>query len=184
MSTENHPKIVTIHLPEYTIDRQPDYAAIGAKIDRAIADNFEGTFLLRSLSVTDHPQYDLEELADIITRTGTDKYDPNRKGVDHESFEPYKPDLQAGIVTVENGKIIGEPFAEDIRRFYENVLLDRGYRLRLDLLVLYDPKQMIQAEKIDDTEPGVDPHLEKYLWRFKYPEDKAKALAGLIMLLR
>jgi hypothetical protein len=178
------PKIITISIPEYTIDKQPDYIAIGTKIDKAIEENFEGTFLLRALSIADHPQYNLDELADVILKTGTDKYDPNRKGVAHESFEPYKLDLQAGEVTIEKGKIIGESFAEDIKRFYENVLLDRGYRLRLDLLVLYDPKQMVQAEKIDRTKSGTEPHLEKYLWRFKDPENKPKTLAGLIKILR
>ena len=35
------PKIVTISIPEYTIDKQPDYAAIGAKIDKVIEENFD-----------------------------------------------------------------------------------------------------------------------------------------------
>lgn len=181
---EQKPKIITISLPEYTIENQPDYEKIGTRIDRAMADNFEGTFLVRELSITDHPQYSLDMLADIIIKTGTDKYDPSRKGVSHESFEPYKPDLQAGEVTIKDGKIVGESFAEDIRRFYENTLLDRGYRLRIDLIVIYDPRQMVQAEKIDHTKPGTEPRLERYLWRFKDQENKSKALVGLIKILR
>jgi hypothetical protein len=181
---ELKPKIVTISLPEYKIEKQPDYEAIGSRIDKVLADNFKGTYLLRSLSITDHPQYTLDQLVDIILKTGTDKYDPNRKGVDHEVFEPYRPDLQAGTITIENGKIMGESFSADIKRFYENVLLDRGYRLRLDLLVLYDPKQMVKAEKVDDTKPSVRPHLEEFLWRFKDPEHKPDALAGIVKILR
>lgn len=181
---EKQPKIVEISIPEYTIDKQPDYAEIGAKIDKAIADNFEGSFLLRALSITDHPQYSLDELANIIVTTGTDKYDPNRKGVAHEEFEAYKPDLQAGEVVVQNGKLLSESFSEDIKRFYENVLLDRGYRLRIDLLVLYDPKQMVQAEKTDHNKPSTASHLEQYLWRFKDQDNKPKALVGLIKILQ
>jgi hypothetical protein len=181
---EHKPKIVSISIPEYTIEKQPDYEAIGSRIDKVLADNFDGTYLLRALSVTDHPQYTLDQFADIILKTGTDKYDPNRKGVDHEVFEPYRPDLQAGLITIENGKIIGESFAADIKRFYENVLLDRGYRLRLDLLVLYDPKQMVKAEKVDDTKPSIQPHLEEYLWRFRDQDHKEKALVGIIKILR
>ncbi len=136
------------------------------------------------MSVADHPQYTLDELADIILKTGTDKYDPNRKGVAHEEFEPYRPDIQAGTIEVKNGKLITEPFSEDVRRFYENTLIDRGYRLRIDLIVLYDPEQFIRAEKVDDTKPGVEPHLEEYLWRFKDPENKAEAVRGIVKILK
>ncbi len=102
----------------------------------------------------------------------------------YESFEPYKPDLQAGEVVVKNGKIIGESFSEDIKRFYKNTLLDRGYRLRIDLIVIYNPEQMVQAEKLDHTKPGTESHLEQYLWRFKDQENKPKAVVGIIKILR
>jgi hypothetical protein len=178
------PKIVTISLPEYKIDTQPSYQVVGAEIDKVIGQNFEGTYLARELSITDHPQYSLDDLANIIVATGTDKYDPNRKGVGHEDFEPYKVDIQAGLITVEHGQIQGESFSEDIKRFYENTLLDRGYRLRIDLIVLYDPKQMIQATKDANTKSNISPHLEQYLWRFKNPERKPDALVGIIKIER
>jgi len=178
------PKIVTISISEYTIDAQPDYVSVGSQIDKAVQENFEGTFLVRELSVADHPQYNIDELADIILKTGTDKYDPNRKGVAYEEFEPYKPDLQAGEIIIKDSKIVGESFSEDVRRFYENTLLDRGYRLRIDLLVLYDPKQMTKADKIDDTKSSVEPHLEEYLWRFRDQENKPNAVVGIVKILK
>src|SRR3989344_5327479 len=181
---EQEPKIIEISIPEYTIDSQPNYIEIGAKIDKAFTENFEGRFLVRELSITDHPQYTLDELADIILKTGTDKYDPNRKGVAHDEFEPYKPDIQAGEVVIKDRKIVGESFSEDVRRFYENTLLDRGYRLRIDLIVLYDPKQLVKAEKIDHTKPSTQPHLEQYLWRFKDQDKKPMAVAGIIKILK
>ena len=176
------PKVIEISIPEYTIETQPDYKAVGDKIDKAITDNFEGTFLLRALSMIDHPKYTLDEFTDIILKTGTDKYDPDRKGVAHEEFEPYKPDIQSGEITIKNHKLISEPFSEDVRRFYENTLLDRGYRLRIDLIVLYDPKQFVRAEKVDYTKPDVAPHLIEYLWKFKDPDNKPKAVAGIIKI--
>ena len=178
------PKIVTISIPEYKIDKQPDYVAVGSQIDKAVQENFEGTFLVRELSMIDHPQYTLDQMADIILKTGTDKYDPSRKGVAYEEFEPYKPDLQAGEVIIKDGKIVGESFSEDIRRFNENTLIDRGYQLRIDLVVIYDPKQMVQAEKLDYTKPGTEPHLEQYLWRFKDPERKSDAVMGIVKILK
>src|SRR3989344_3911632 len=160
------PKIITISIPEYTLDTQPDYSVVGAKIDKSLSENFVGSYLLRALSIIDHPKYTLDEFADIILKTGTDKYDPNRKGVAHDEFEPYKPDIQAGEVVIKDRKIVGESFSEDVRRFYENTLLDRGYRLRIDLIVLYDPMELVQAKKVDRTKPSTEPHLEQYLWRF------------------
>lgn len=62
--------------------------------------------------------------------------------------------------------------------------MDRGYRLRIDLIVLYDPKQFNRAEKVDHTKPDVAPHLEEYLWRFKNPDNKSKAVAGMIKILK
>jgi hypothetical protein len=177
------PKIITISIAEYTLQTQPDYQAVGAKIDKALEENFEGKLLVRALSIIDHPQYTLDELADIILRTGTDKYDPNRKGVAHEEFEPYKPDIQAGVIEIKDGKLISEPFADDIKRFYENTLIDRGYRLRIDLLVLYDPAQLTRAEKVDNSKPSLAPHLEEYLWKFKDPDYKPKSVAGIIKIL-
>jgi hypothetical protein len=179
-----NPKIITIFIPEYTIDKQPDYKTIGEKIDRALAQNFEGKFLLRALSMTDHPQLTLDQFVDIIIKTGTDKYDPFRKGVAHEEFAPYQLDLQAGEIVIKNGRLEGESFAEDVRRFYENTLLDRGYRLRIDLLVLYDPQQLVKAGKTDFTKPSVETHLEQYLWRFKDPENKEGAVKGVVKILR
>lgn len=177
-------KIVEISIPEYTLDVQPDYQAVGEKVDTAIGKNFEGRFLARCLSLIDHPQYSLDEFVDVIVRTGTDKYDPNRKGVAHETFGAYDLDLQAGEIIVENGKVVSEPFSEDVRRFYENTLVDRGYRLRIDVVVLYDPEQFIRAKKIDDNHPGTDAHLEEYLWKFKNSSNKPEALKGIIKILR
>lgn len=177
-------KILEVSIPEYTLESQPDYKAVGEKVDKALAENFEGRFLARCLSATDHPQYTLDELVDIIVKAGTDKYDPNRKMVAHETFGAYDLDLQAGEIIIENGKVVSEPFSEDVRRFYENTLLDRGYRLRIDLIVLYDPTQLARAEKINKDHPGTDPHLEEYLWKFRDSKNKAGALAGILKILR
>lgn len=177
------PVIISLPLPEYTIDSQPDYQALGAKIDKALEESFQGKDVaLRALSLTDHPQLTLDKFTDIIVKTGTDKYDPNRKGVDHEKFEPYRPDFQAGFCTV--GKNHYGEGADFIKKFYENVLLDRGYRLRIDLLVIYDLHQLVQANKLDESQPSVHPRLEPYLFRFKDPKNKPEALLGIIKILR
>jgi len=175
-------KIILISLPEYTIDKQPDYNYLGLQIDKVIEENFIGKDIaIRAISLTDHPQFSLDELVKIILELGTDKYDPNRKGVCHEEFEPYCADFQAGFCTV--GKNCAGEGADMIKKFYENVLLDRGYRLRIDLLLIYDLNQLVRAEKIDKEKPDVDARLEPYLFRFKNPENKKESLIGIIKIL-
>jgi hypothetical protein len=128
----------------------------------------------------DHPQLALDALAKIILETGTDKYDPERKGVGHEEFAPYRADFQAGFCTV--GKNSTGEGADIIKKFYENVLLDRGYRLRIDLIIIYDLRQIVRAEKMDERKPSVDARLEPYLFRFKNPKYKKQALLGIIKM--
>jgi len=176
------PKVLSISIPEYKLESTPDYVAVGEKLDNFVANNFEGSFLVRALSMIDHPKLTLDSFVDIILKTGTDKYDPDRKGVAHEEFEAYKPDIQAGLITVGNGKI-SESFTDDIKRFYENTLLDRGYRLRIDVLVFYNPDLLELATKIDLDKPSTAEHLEQYLYRFKNPNEKQKALVGIIKIL-
>lgn len=178
-----NPLIISLPLPEYNIDVRPNYQTSGAKIDKALEDNFYGKDVaIRAISLTDHPQFTLDELVQVILDTGTDKYDPNRKGVDHEMFEPYRPDFQAGFCTI--GKNHFGEGADIIKKFYENVLLDRGFRLRIDLLLIYDLQQLVQAEKVDQNKPSIPSHLEPYLFRFKDPQHKPKALFGIIKILR
>lgn len=179
---ESSVKIINLPLPEYTIDRQPNYQSIGSKIDKILEENFNGMDVaIRALSLIDHPQLTLDELATIIVKTGTDKYDPNRKGVDHEKFDPYKPDFQAGFCTVGKNHV-GEG-ADFIQKFYENTLFDRGYKLRIDLLLVYDLHQLVQAEKVEHDKPSIPEHLESYLFRFKNSKKKQEALLGVIKIL-
>lgn len=56
--------------------------------------------------------------------------------------------------------------------------------LRIDLLLIYDINQLIQAKKEDKDKPSVDPRFEQYLWRFKDPDCKQNALKGTIKILR
>ncbi|MEK7192920.1 MAG: hypothetical protein AAB682_02170 [Patescibacteria group bacterium] len=178
---KNDTLIVSLPLPEYNIDKQPDYQAIGAKIDEALEENFNGKDVaIRALSLTDHTQFTLDEFVKIILEHGADKYDPDRKGI--EGFEDYDVDFQAGFCTI--GKNHFGEGADIIQKFYENVLLDRGYRLRIDVLLIYDLNQLTRAEKIDQERQGVHPRLEPYLFKFKDPGHKQHALLGIIKLLR
>lgn len=175
-------KVISLALPEYDILTEPDYESIGVKIDKALEDNFAGKQVaLRAISLAEHCPLTLDELVAEILRTGWDRYNPNRASLDRH-FDAYRPDMHAGVVTIGRDHF-GEG-ADFVRKFYENILLDRGYRLRIDIVLIYDRDRLVQAERVDPDKPAVHPRLEPYLFRFKNPNDKQAALLGILKLTK
>lgn len=64
------------------------------------------------------------------------------------------------------------------------MLLDRGYRVRIDVLIIYDASKLVRAKKIDPKAECARPELEECLYKFKDPEHKQDALAGIVKILR
>jgi hypothetical protein len=185
-------KVISVSVPEYTVAVKPDYLKIGKKVDEAIAQHFSnGKYVYRALGLDDHPCKTLDELVSIILASGSDKYDPNRKSVCHEQFCVYDYDIQAGSFEIRDSSIVIEPtdrfptlFGDTIYDFYEHTPLDRGYPVRIDLLVLYDLDKMELSKLTVSGSPRVSPQLEKYLYKFKNRSDKKGALLGIIKILR
>ena len=185
-------KIVTVSTPEYIVGEKPDYIKIGKKVDEAIESNFsDRKYIYRAIGIDDHPGLSLDELVAIILESGTDRYDGERKDICHEQFSAYDYDIQAGSFEIKNSKIVIDDsdnyptlFGDTIYDFYENAPLDRGYPVRIDILTLYDPNTLKPAELIIPRATGVDPRLEKYLYKFRDRENKKEALLGIIKILR
>ena len=188
-------KVVQVVAKEYTVDREPDYHAIGVKVDRAIEANFpDGSYVVRAISSDDHPGITLGELARVIQETGTDKYDPGRTGVAHEQFTDYDYDIQAGPLMIRNSRLVLDEidnarggqswFGGTAWHFYNGAPLDRGHPVRLDLLIFYDPRKVVRARKFDPGAKGVRPGLAQHLYRFNDRQDKPGALLGLVEILR
>ncbi len=73
--------VYTISLPEYKIEPQTDWLAVGRKLDSLITTHFEGKWLaIRAIGLIDHPGRSLDDLVSTILELGTDKYDPQRRG--------------------------------------------------------------------------------------------------------
>ena len=185
-------KVIKVHLPEYDINQKSDYFKLGKKVDKVIEKSFlDGKYILRALSSDDHPNLSLDKLADIILKIGTDKYDLNKKGVSHDEFSGYDYDIQAGTIEIKNRKVIipkdykyPTEFGDIIWHFYEHTPLDRGYAVRIDLLLIYDQKQLKKAKKFKSKALSVRKGLNNYLYKFKHPEKKKDALLGIIKILR
>ena len=182
--------VFKIALPDYTVTKQPDYSVLGKQVDTLIAANFpDGHYLLRAIGSSDHAGLSVDELADIIIKLGTDKYDPHRKAVCHEEFAGYDYDIQAGKITIQNGNLVIPPdyrypteFGDIMYHFYEHAPLDRGYPVRIDLLLMYDAACLTRAIKRSEDIPDLDRDLADYLYKFKTPAKKNAALVGLIKI--
>lgn len=184
-------KIVTVKIPEYKIDTKPNYLQIGVKVDKVVEENFaDGKYMVRAIGKDDHPNLTLDQLVERILETGTDKYDPERKSVCHDQFSVYDYDIQAGTFEIKNSKIVSYPgelpglFAETVYNFYEHTPFDRGYAVRIDLLLIYDLSQFELAKRVNSRDTNIKPGLENYLYRFKDRDDKKSALLGIVKILR
>ncbi len=188
-----HPvPIYEIALPEYTIEQEPDFLAIGTKLDRLVETHFpEGWVAIRAIGLVDHPGWSLDDLAAKIREIGTDKYDPQRKGVHEDYYYPFTCDLWAGPCLVSHGlhapEVEGPSVMGDlVDHFYGGTLADRGYSIRIDLLLVYDLDQLevpMQWTPEGFVPPTIPP-TESYTFNFKHPDQKQRALLGIIKLLR
>lgn len=186
------PIVATVRAADYTVSRRPDYNTIGERVDAAITRAFsDGRYILRAIGLDDHPGLTLEQLAAIVLRTGTDKYDPDRKPVGHEEFSGYDYDIQAGPVEIRGRRLLvdrADPsptiFGGIARHFFEGAPIDRGHPVRIDLLLLYDPRRVVRARKRDPRARSVRRGLNRSLYRFSEPEDKPSSLVGMVQILR
>lgn len=180
------PPVYTIELPEYSVATAPDAEGLGTPLDAFIAERFSGAIALRELSLADHPELTRTELIEIIQRVGTDRYDPERRGVLHDFYEPYGVELHALPCTITpNKKLIsthceGSVIADCIVDFYEGPPVDRnGPPLRIDLILVYDRSVLEPVPVIYDSGPAEDPCE----FRFRFPGRKVEALLGIVSLL-
>ena len=74
-------------------------------------------------------------------------------------------------------------FGDTIWHFYEHTLFDRGYAVRIDVLLFYDPKHLRKARKFNKTSKGVRKGLGNYLYKFNDPKHKKDALVGIVKIL-
>lgn len=188
-----------IALPDYTAEREPDYRAVGTQLDQVIETHFsEKPMAIRGISLADHPGWSLEDLVATILKLGTDRYDPDREGV-HYPESSSLLDFFACTFVVVAGKLqsshyqgdrcpSGSALGEVVGDFYLGARADRGYSIRLDLLMIYDLDHldMVLDEpdgELTEAEIRLGGLRDCCLFRFKHPERKPEALMGVIKIL-
>ncbi len=170
--------LYTFPIPEYTASPEPNHEKIGAKVDVFLREHFKGQYLtVRVLSSGDHERKSVDELINIIQKEGWDRYDPDRKGDRYENNEGKHIDFFALDFTVDDKT---EIFSWFTWPFYHWEIEKAGRPLRIDLILLYDPKKL---EQIHFTYAGREDEGERSDgWVFKDQENKLDALVGIVQL--
>lgn len=75
-------------------------------------------------------------------------------------------------------------FGDIVYHFYEHAPLDRGYPVKIDLLLIYDIHQLKRAKKFNPKSKSVRFGLNNYLYKFKNRKNKAESLLGIVKILR
>lgn len=192
--------IYEIAIPDYRLELALNFSVIGAKLDELLKQQFPDRWIaVRGISLHDHPGRSADELVELIREHGTDRYDPQRKGVHHSMDSEFGIDLHAIPMFAHDGMIecphysgerlsTGSPMGEALLDLYEGAKVDRGYPLRIDLILIYDLEQLQAAPMVwTEAGPQRSTHViatqSSTVFCFKNPEEKSKALLGVIKIL-
>ena len=169
--------IYVISLPNYRLDKEPDYLRWGKAVDEVIKKHFIGKEIaIRALSLADHPRMTTDKMIHTIIKTGSDKYDSTRQSFWHK-WEVYKDKgIELFLTKIKVGKnfhFMHEVFSD----FFEGAVADRGYAVKLDIITIYDPSKLECIPiQYSDNDIGED------AWKFLYPHKKQEALLGIIKI--
>lgn len=169
-------KILTISVPQYTIDTEPDHKAIGKAVDSLIRQYFAGqTVIVRGISSNEHPDKSIDQLIDIIQQIGTDRYDPKRLGDRYENIRDKDIDLFAFRRKVTPRM---ELFKDISWGFYHGAKAIHGKPVRIDLLLIYDASQLKAV--VHQYEGRDDVKRDGFV--FRNPQNKAAAILGIVKI--
>ena len=173
-------QVFSLEAPEYRLDAPPDAGNIGKKMDAVIRKHFSGERIaFRCIGLADHPSMTMDSLIKTIQKLGTDKYDPERKMVLHDFYTSKGIESQKSMFAMEYDFVNGAKLMEEtVEDFYEGALADRGFRVKIDLILIYDMSRLecvpIEYGKGD---------IGRDCFIFKNPEQKQDALKGIIKVL-
>lgn len=108
--------------------------------------------LIRLISSKDH-DISRDELADIIRKTGTDRYDKKRKHVFFDYYGKHDFDFFAGESSVET---LEKDINEAVRLLPSRTKGDRGYEVKPDIIIIYDSSKCIELDGVYDYKSGSD----------------------------
>ncbi len=171
-------KFLSVNLPKYNVDTEPDHKAIGKPVDNLLKEHFMGQkVLIRGIGSMEHPDKSADEVIEIIKTTGTDRYDSKRIGDRYTNVGDKYFDLCALRRTISDRS---EIFWQLSWSFYSSPLKERGYPVRVDILTIYDPKQL---KAVTYSPIGHKDRIMRDGFVFKNPGNKAAAILGIIKII-
>ncbi len=167
--------VYLVSVPEYNLAQKPDYEKIGNTIDEEIKKNFSDKHIAtRCLSMQDHPNMTIDTLIEYIDKNGTDKYDIGKKmSVAHDFYTEKGVELFASPIFVSPQL---KHMSEVIKDFYEGALEDRGYAVKIDLILVYN------LDKLELIPIQYDDGIGNDAFKFKNPKNKQEAVLGFIKI--
>ncbi len=187
ISIPHYPRILTISLPEYDVSCPFDHDALGDRLDQLIVEHFgEGDYADRAVGIQDHPELSCDELLERILAYGTDRYDSTRTSIFTDDFSDYQYDIHAGSFAIRNGDLQFESdgfqsyFGEMLYDFQHKAKLDRGYSVRINMILFYDRSTLLPPIQITNEKPWSIP-FARYLFRFR-PDVPNKGLVGVLII--
>lgn len=155
---------------------KPDWATIGAKIDKKLKEHFLGKrAAIRCISSREHKGKSVNEVVKIIKRLGTDRYDPHRKGDRYENIGNKKIDFFAIDFTIRPKSVIMEKFIEP---FYTWLQQSGNEPIRLDIAIIYG---LSKLKRVLHRYEGRS-NVKKDGFVFRNPDKKKDALLGIIKI--
>lgn len=169
--------VLTVHVPTYRVDSEPDHRAIGAVVDDELRRHFMGrTVVARGIGSRSHPGKTVDELVEIIGRDGTDRYDPTRGGDRYDNLQGKPIDLFAFRRKVSPRMRL---FEHIVWGFYHSSIGLNREPIRIDLLSVYDATKMRAV--VHQYEGRTDPKRDGFV--FREPDNKPAALLGIVRIL-
>jgi len=167
-------KLIEPSIPAHKPGKAPDHEVVGKKLDQVLKQHFLGKeVVIRCIGSQDHPNLTLNELTEIVMKTGTDKYDPNRMGIGYDEFK--RKGIQVdfygeGVAITKDVKIMGQALWE----MHHSAIGDRGYGVHVNLVLIYDRRQLEMVMNLYNHHSTSDGFV------FKKPHRKQDALLGII----
>jgi hypothetical protein len=169
-------RVIHLAVPEYQVNTEPDYKAIGKIVDNELRKHFTGrTIVARGIGSSEHPNETIDELVEIIKRAGTDRYDPNRIGDRYENIQGKHIDL-FGFRRKVGPRM--QLFKDVVYGFYHSALGIHGKAVRIDILIIYDSAKL--KEVIHQYAGRTDKKRDGFA--FREPENKRGALLGIVKI--
>ncbi len=171
------PLILTVLIPGHRPGQRPDHDAVGKRLDNLLQKHFlDEDVVIRCVGSQDHPNLSLNELTDIVVKTGTDKYDAKRIGVGYEEFA--KKGIHVDFYGEEATITKGMDFMPlQISKMHDSAIGDRGFPVHVDLVEIYKRSHLSMVMEIYNH------HLRSDGYTFKRPTHKSEALLGVIKVL-